>query len=459
MIRHFIALCVFLCFIVQPLFSQPSNQRIDLILQDDSTEVIGTSKDGLENPTDLAFHPDTNRRELWAVNRGSEANGGSTVTFHAAGKAGQWPDKRQDWNAWHFMSLPTGIAFSDDNGNFATASGVYDANHNGGSPFTGPALWTSDTSIYARVPFNHQGDTNGSHIDMLHASPRCMGIAHEKDNVFWVFDGYNKDLVRYDFRQPHRPGGDDHADGIIRRYPLPVDTLSYFVPSHLVMDENSNWLYVVDNGNHRILRLDVTSGSIGGAPSFGPFEALSEYSQMQNITWEVVDSGLSEPSGIALVEDRLLVSDHKTGDISVYDISTTSFPKLGSIEAGTQGMMGLTIGPAGNIWYVNNQQAEIKKVSPASFPTNLSSNASKSTLTFNVYPNPSKGKIRVSAQSTSLKDSQLAVYNIMGEEVLQRRSLQATDQISLDLSHLTKGIVVLKLWTGNTSKTRKIVIE
>jgi hypothetical protein len=121
--------------------------------------------------------------------------------------------------------------------------------------------------------------------------------------------------------------------------------------------------------------------------------------------------------------------------------------------------MGLTIGPAGNIWYVNNQQAEIKKVSPASFPTNLSSNASKSTLTFNVYPNPSKGKIRVSVQSTSLKDSQLAVYNVMGEEVLQRRSLQATDQISLDLSHLTKGIVVLKLWTGNTSKTRKIVIE
>lgn len=461
MIRQQIFLCTIFCFFMQSMLGQPSNERIDLILQDDSTEVIGTSADGLENPTDLAFHPDTNRHELWAVNRGSEANGGNTVTFYEPGDSTQWADKRQDWNAWHFMSLPNGIAFSEDNGNFATASGVYDANHNGGSPFTGPALWTSDTSIYARVPFNHQGDTNGSHIDMLHASPRCMGIAHEEDNVFWVFDGYNKDLVRYDFQQPHRPGGDDHADGIIRRYPLPVDTLNYFVPSHLVMDESSDWLYVVDNGNDRVLRLDVTSGSTAGPPSFGPFEALAEYSMMQNITWEVVDSGLTEPSGIALAEDRLLVSDHKSGNINVYDISSTSFDQLGRIEAGTAGMMGITVGPKGDIWAVNNQNAEITRISPTSTEpaTSISSQNSSSSFQLDVYPVPSRGKVTISSRGISLAKAHLSVYNLMGEEVYRKGNVDRADQFTLHLSNLTEGIYMVEVYKKGVSKTKKIVIE
>jgi hypothetical protein len=40
---------------------------------------------------------------------------------------------------------------------------------------------------------------------MLHESPQCMGITHDPErntpfgNVYWVFDGLNSTLIRYDF--------------------------------------------------------------------------------------------------------------------------------------------------------------------------------------------------------------------------------------------------------------------
>ena len=77
------------------------------------------------------------------------------------------------------MSLPSGISFST-NGNFATSPSVFDANHNGGTPFTGPSLWSSDPSIYAQP-----SGGNGSHIDMLHENPNALGIESEEKNIFY----------------------------------------------------------------------------------------------------------------------------------------------------------------------------------------------------------------------------------------------------------------------------------
>lgn len=108
---------------------------------------IASSSDGLDKPTDLDFFPILGKDELWIVNERIADTGGSTVTISNATN----PENREFWtrvdgNAWHFMSLPTGIAFSDDNFNFATSPGIQDANHNGGS-FTGPTLWSSDPEI------------------------------------------------------------------------------------------------------------------------------------------------------------------------------------------------------------------------------------------------------------------------------------------------------------------------
>lgn len=132
-------------------------------------QMIGDANDQLITPRDLDFHPNG---ELWVVNQETEAVGGSVVTYTNAGEAGQTDQYRKDGNAWHFMSLPSGIAFSA-NGNFATSTSVLDANHTAApGEFTGPALWSSDPLIFAQP-----SGGNGSHLDMLHESPHCMGIA------------------------------------------------------------------------------------------------------------------------------------------------------------------------------------------------------------------------------------------------------------------------------------------
>ena len=228
---------------------------------------IADGSERLNNPTDLDFHPTLSNKELWVLNKDTEGTGSSTVTISNAGEANQSELWRRDGNAWHFMSLSTGIAFGE-NGNFGTSPGVFDANHNGGQAFTGPALWSSDPLVYAQP-----SGGNGSHLDMLHESPECQGIAFETGNVYWVFDGYNRDIVRYDFADDHGPGNDDHSDGKILRFSeekVRADSDDKVV-SHLEYDYESDFLYVVDYGNERVLRIDTKSGTIGGSPSYGPF--------------------------------------------------------------------------------------------------------------------------------------------------------------------------------------------
>ena len=152
------------------------------------------------------------------VNKRIRSQGGSVTIYKDAGEPGQTDLQRVDGNAWHFMALPTAIAFSG-NSNFGTSQGVWNANSNnptGGSPFTGPTLWSSDLSIFAQ---DAGPGTNGSHLDMLHETPYGQGIASESANAFWINDGNSGDIVRYDFAEDHGPGNDYHGDGIVHRYP------------------------------------------------------------------------------------------------------------------------------------------------------------------------------------------------------------------------------------------------
>ncbi len=137
--------------------------------------------------------------------------------------------------------------------------------------------------------------TLGSHLDMLHESPMCMGIAWEQNNAYWVFDGCggaqfensrhvvdghgenfnlqnelngiaaesdpvrkdcktNGDIVRFDFRVDHGAGFDDHCDGIIERYAIGQVKRVENVSSHMLMWKGN--LFIADSGNGRIARLN-----------------------------------------------------------------------------------------------------------------------------------------------------------------------------------------------------------
>lgn len=408
--------------------------------------VKATTANGLNKPTDLDFFPILGRDEAWVVNQRNENSGGSTVTIADATTTSPSFEEKVDGNAWHFMSLPTGIAFSDDNYNFGTSPGVKDANHNNGT-FTGPTLWSSDPDIYAQP-----SGGNGSHLDMLHGSPFSMGIAHEVDNVFWVYDNWNKDIVRYDFVDDHGPGNDDHSDAIVRRYKNLGINGDSDIPNHMVLDKHTGWMYFVDNGNDRVVRLDINSAT-SATPIPLINEQLAEHSSMQDYIYEVVvNEGLEQPCGIEFFENRLLVGDYATGDIIVFDVEN-NFEEMGRIPTNEVGLTGIKVGPDGNIWYTNRLRNTLSVAAEGS-PTGTTSLAPEAEIF--IAPNPAKDQVYIDFP-TLLDEVSVEVFDLAGKRVLTFRNVNNHQR--LNVSSLSKGVHLVKVKGSFGVTTRKIVVQ
>jgi hypothetical protein len=292
------------------------------------------------------------------VNRATD----STTTFFYADTEEQSSEWRQDVFGEHFMEEVSSISFTEEN-TFGTCQESQNTYNGATRPdgFMGPALWPADLSIYAEVNQRPFGSLLGSHLDMLHQSPNCMGIGWESDNVFWVFDGFNDHLVYYDFAVDHGPGRDDHSDGIVRRYPEVELTRVENVPGHVVVDPDSSWIYIADTGAGRVIRVDRYSGDITDTLR-AINEPLAEFSEVTGVTVETVVEGLSQPSGLELHDGVLLIGDHGEGDIVAWDLE--GGVELDRIESGREGLMGLRVGADGRLWFVDAAANELVVLAP-----------------------------------------------------------------------------------------------
>lgn len=319
--------------------------------------VIGTAMDGLNAVRDLEFNPAA-PEQLWTFNMLSHG----VVIYFEPGTPQQTSEERIDAYGQHFMAYVSSAAFTDDN-TFATCQesrNEWNVGPQDPDDFMGPALWPADLEIFAKVgqAFPPEG-IEGSHLDMLHQSPWCMGIAHEAGNAFWAFDGLDGNIVRYDFADDHGPGGGDHSDGIITRW-LDVEvTRLPNIPGHMEFDHATGMLYIADAGGGRILRLDTASGmNIGKL--FGDLDG-AEYTGVEGADVQVLVEGLDEPSGLALHDGRILVSEHGTGDVIAYDLEGAEIDRMATPA---KRIMGITIGPAGDLWYADAGSNEIVRVDP-----------------------------------------------------------------------------------------------
>lgn len=297
-------------------------------------------------PWGMAFNP-KRPTELWIVNHLDN----TTVTVYDPGTPQIRSEVRKDPAAGHFMAKPPGIAFSD-NDTFAVCG-----DGNGGNDFMGPAVFSTDPAIYAKATPGGLG----SHLDMLHASPFCMGIANEKGNAYWLFDGQNSALARYDFKEFHPPGEDDHSDGEIMVYVEGQVKRVAGVPSHLVFNPADSQLYVADTGNKRVVKLDTKSGTVGDTlPSKEPSIPMS----MNGATLvDFVPSGtLQAPSGIAINAGILYVSDNATGRVSAYDLTTGRLVRYldTGLSAGSLGE--LVVAPDGKLWILDMVAAKVLRI-------------------------------------------------------------------------------------------------
>jgi hypothetical protein len=312
--------------------------------------IIGTDMHGLLAVRDLEFNPDA-PDQLWTYN--TLIHG--TVIFFDPGTPQQTHEVRVDLFGQHFMAFVSAAAFGDI-GNFSSCQESRDEWNGGPQPpddFMGPTLWSSDLDIFA---FANGGE--GSHLDMLHQSPLCMGIAHESANAYWVFDGLNGNIVRYDFRTDHGPGNSDHSDGIITRYYDATVTRVPNIPGHMELDHATGMLYVADTGGNRIMRLDTATGTNTG-PLF-PEKDGGQYTGVEGADFQVVVADIDLPCGLALHEGRLFVSEYGTGDIIAFDLEGNELDRMST----PSNVMGITIGPDGALWYVDPHANEVVRVDP-----------------------------------------------------------------------------------------------
>ncbi|MBW7940963.1 MAG: T9SS type A sorting domain-containing protein [Candidatus Kuenenia stuttgartiensis] len=413
-------------------------------------KIVGGASDGLLNPQDLDFEPGTDT--WWVLNY--EGNTGSVSIFFDANKSTQTSDFRRDSHAGHFMIRASALAIGD-NGNFATVHEIQ--NTNSASPtFMGPALWSTDTTIFARM---HQSnwDPNkplGSHLDMLHQSPFAMGIAHDNGNTYWVFDGYNNNICKYSFSAPHVVGGDDHADGEIYRYSDVTVKRKTGVPSHMVLDKQNNWLYIVDGGNNRIIRMKTNDATDAGGltvPSTAG-EPLAKYRNMTGATMEVlVSSGLTSPCGIDYKDNRIVVTDNATGEIIIYDVSSAPATEVGRIQTDA-GIMGVRIDWDNGIWFVNRNKRQLVKIENANVPTSIAGMASEANL--HVYPVPAHNVLNVEWDG---EEAMVMLVDVAGRNVYQDKTDKS--KLTINTSTLSLGVYTLVLRTERQVITRKVLIE
>jgi hypothetical protein len=338
------------------IWIQAQNYIDNYLLPGLTYTVIASSSNSVALPTDLDFKPNTN--ELWLALRGNTV--GANVIIYNAGLPNQSIQYRKDSNNGHFMPMCMAIAFSDI-GDWAS---IHDDGYVSIDGVQGPSLWSGDTAIHARV-FQNSNYLFGSHISMLHQSSWSMGIAHDSAKVYWVFDGDHGNLARYDFVTDHGPGYNDHSQGTIYRYSFVNVTKVPNVPSHMVVDKANNWLYFTDGTGKTLKRLKTTSGTVVGSLSPSN-EVLAGYYSVAGASVQTIETFTSQPCGIDYFNDRLVLTDYNTGEITIYNTNAgPNLVKLGVINTGQPGIMGVKIGSDGKIWYVNNTLNTVVRIDPS----------------------------------------------------------------------------------------------
>lgn len=321
--------------------------------------------------TSLSFNPAV-EGELWVALRqfpsgqpctmsadaGCAALPGVMAVISDATSSAPQAKIKQDGNAWHFMRRPAAMAWGAGEYFASCGEALTDNWEDEATPYAGPVLWSSDPTVFGVTP---KAGQNGTHLDMLHETPYCMGIAHERDNAFWAFNGDAGSLDRVDFHAPHQIGGEDHSDGEVHRYATGQLLRVPEVPSHLAYDSARDLVYVADTGHGRVLSVDPSTATPGDEITV--YEVLAASGSMDGATvTELVPPGtIEKPSGMALDGDTLYVTDNASGLIYVLDVTGKQQRVVNSgLAAGA--LAGVTLGPDKKLYVTNLSDGTVSRV-------------------------------------------------------------------------------------------------
>ena len=346
----------------------------------------------LLQPRAMAFNPATSgsKLQLWIADSGRD---GLTVVDMDANGIATSTKVLKDRAQYHYMDQVSSLAF-DANGQFATCQESLNTYENKMLPnfFMGPTLYDSRMDyVNSRQSACQPGETCFLiHIDMLHESPLCMGIAHDGGasttmesgatftNVYWVFGGGHRQLVRYDFESDHGAGSMDHSHARVRRYTGLELTRVPGIPSHMSLDGATRELFISDTGADRIVKVGVDTGAFSrdAKVTTDSFEGYGIYSSPETSFKYEVWSGLQyssfatipRPSGLALSPTIVYAGSYQNGHIYAWSRSTGVMLQMVQATA-TESLFGLAIVPslvAGgeptSLYVIDKSSTQIKRV-------------------------------------------------------------------------------------------------
>ena len=138
------------------------------------------------------------------------------------------------------------------------------------------------------------------------------------------------------------------------------------VPSHIEWDANQSLLYVADaeTGAIRVPQSESASAGADINPNYdGTLQRIFNGSNLSTLIAKGT-AGLDTPSGLALYQDRVYVTDYATGRIFAFDLNGDVVDYLDTGR--TTALMGMAIGSDGAIYVVDNATKEVLRISAKS---------------------------------------------------------------------------------------------
>ena len=81
-----------------------------------------------------------------------------------------------------------------------------------------------------------------------------------------------------------------------------------------------------------------------------------------------------------------------------------------------------------------------------------------SETTFTICPNPANDKITITGKNMAQEEIRITIFTINGEQSMNE-TFRNQNQIKMDVSTLSKGTYLVKIWTKDTVEVKKLVIE
>lgn len=307
------------------------------------------------DPVDLEFNP-RRTTELWVTNY---ATSHMSVVANP-GKPSQSVREVRDPAYSHYMLFPPALAFGTPHAQWGQQFATCGDGDNGGNHHMGPTLFTADPRYFGKQTMGGLG----THLDMLHSTSYCRGIAWGgSGNQYFTFNSHQNAIDFYDFKQDHGPGNTDHSDGVIRRFWKGQVKGAPGLVSHVSWDTETKKLYVADTGNKRILVLDPAQGRFM-SPMPGN-EVIAERSYYESPVKVLVAPGtLQAPSGIEASGGLAFVTDSATSTIYAFKLSDGSLVRKLATNLPPRSLAGLNFGPEGKIYFVDRKTSRVIRIDP-----------------------------------------------------------------------------------------------